>query len=163
QPEAAERVARKLAGLGPKGRGVLAEVLAGRGRPDEAAAEVEAAAKAGDAATAGAVALALAVKPAADPRWAALAERVPAEGAATAGRSLAEGSDPASATPDRLLQLALIYHLKRDFAKEVAVYERLLAAQPANFQFLNNMAWTLSEEMHRPEDGLKRADEAIAR
>src|SRR5262249_24295098 len=149
QPEAAERVARKLAGLGPKGRCVLAEVLAGRGRHDEAAAELEAAAK-GDAATAGAAALGLAVKPAAGPRWVALAERFLAEGSGTLA-------------PDRLLQLALIYHLKREFPREVAVYERLLAAQPSNFQFLNNMAWTLSEEMRRPEDGLRRADEAIAR
>lgn len=150
--EAAERVARAVAALGPAGRCVLAEVLAARGKADEAAAELTAAAKAGESARAGAVALSLAARPPADKRWRGLAESF-----------LASAGDPAEANPDRLLQRALLLHLKGDFAEEVAVYERLIALHPSNYQFLNNLAWTLSEEMKKPEDGLKWIDEAIKR
>jgi tetratricopeptide (TPR) repeat protein len=37
----------------------------------------------------------------------------------------------------------------------------MLKSNPANFLFLNNMAWTLSEHLGRPEEAIKRAEEAI--
>jgi tetratricopeptide (TPR) repeat protein len=152
QLDAAERVARKLAALGPKGQCILAEVLAARGKPDEAVAALEAAGKADESAAAAAVALNLAAQPGADRRWAPLAEKLFAADTVT---------DPNA--PERLNQLALLRHLKGEFEKEIATYQQLLAAKPSNFLFLNNMAWTLSEELKRPADGLKWADEAIQR
>ena len=39
----------------------------------------------------------------------------------------------------------------------------MLDRKPSNFLFLNNMAWTLSEDLNQPEEGLKRVDEALER
>lgn len=152
QADAAERVARRLAELGPQGRLTLADVLAGRGKADEAAAQLDEAARAGEPAAAAEAALGLAIRFVADRRWPARAERY-----------LAAAPDAANPSPERLSQIALLHHLQGEYDREIATYEKLLAAGPSNFQFLNNMAWTLSEEMNRPRDGLKWAEEAIRR
>src|SRR5262249_36720425 len=52
---------------------------------------------------------------------------------------------------------------QRRYDAEVAVYRAMLDRKPQNYQFLNNLAWTLSEELQRPQEGLKWADEALRR
>src|SRR5262249_35891499 len=42
-----------------------------------------------------------------------------------------------------------------------AIYRTMLDLNPSNFEFLNNMAWTLSEEMNKPDEALRWADEAV--
>jgi tetratricopeptide (TPR) repeat protein len=149
QAEAAARVARKLAPLGPKGKCLLAEQLAALGKADEAAPLLDAAATADDPAAACTTALGLATRPAADPRWLALADRY------------LDKLPPGS--PDRLDKTALVRHLQNRYADELDAYRAMLRASPANFLFLNNMAWTLSEHLDRPKEALARADEAIKR
>ena len=39
----------------------------------------------------------------------------------------------------------------------------MLSLNPENYLFRNNMAWTLSEDLNRPEEGLKQANEAYLR
>ena len=150
QPEAAARVARKLGELGPRGRCVLAEFLAGTGKADDAFSLLQETAKAGEPATAGATALYLASRPGADPRWVGLA-----------GRFLEASGKNAAPSFERLQQVASLRHLQGRYEQEVAAYEAMLTLPPPGFLFLNNMAWTLSEELGRPREGLKRADEAI--
>lgn len=151
QPEAAERVARRVAGLGARGRCLLAETIADR-KPVEAVTELESAARAGESSSAVASALSLAARHPGDSRWLSLAEKL-------------LGSDEHSVNPsgDRLEQVALFRHLRREFDKEIAAYKQIYASNPVDYRFLNNMAWTLSEELNRPGDGLKWADEAIKR
>ncbi len=48
---------------------------------------------------------------------------------------------------DLIEKQALLRHLRRRFPEEIAPYKELLGRKPTNYQFLNNMAWTLSEEM----------------
>ena len=152
QPDAAERVARRVAETGPRGRLVLAEWLAGRGKTDEAVEEVNRAAKAGDAAGAGGLALGLATRPKADPRWLGLADTFMAEAAG--------GAEP---TTDQLQKVALLRHFQRRYADEVAAYEAILARNPDGFEFLNNMAWTLSEDLKKPDAALPRIEEAVVK
>ncbi len=148
--ETAERVARKFAEVSPRAHCYLAEILAARGKPVEAAAELQTAAKAGETVAAGTIAVNLASRDLSDQRWVKLADKI-----------LSADSDTANAPPELLLQIALVRHLKGDFKGEVAAYQRLLASKPDNFTFLNNMAWTLSEDLKQPEDGLKWIEEAI--
>jgi len=150
QHDAADRVAERVAGLGPKGRRVRAEYLAGRGRVGEAAALLDEAARGGDPAAVSA-ALSLAARPGADPKWAGLADRL-----------LAADRD-APTSFDRLQKVALLRHFQGRYAEEVETYHAMLALSPPNYMFLNNMAWTLSEDLGRPGDGLRRADEALRR
>lgn len=150
QPDAADRVSARVAELGPKGRRVRAEFLAGRGRVVEAAGLLDQAARGGDPAAVS-VALNLAARPGADPTWAGLADRLLA----------ADRAAPRSF--DRLQKVALLRHFQGRYAEEVEAYHAMLSLGPPNYMFLNNMAWTLSEDLGRPEEGLRRADEALKR
>ncbi|MFO0951433.1 MAG: tetratricopeptide repeat protein [Isosphaeraceae bacterium] len=152
QTEAADRVARRIAEVSTFGRCVLAEQLALDGKVDEAAAQLEQAAKDGDPDAAGGSALTLSLQPKADPRWLGLADRY-----------LSEAVRLRAASPILHEKLALVKHLEGKFAEEIALYHTILNLNPASFEFLNNMAWTLSEEMDQPAEGLKWADEAVKR
>ena len=59
--------------------------------------------------------------------------------------------------------LATVYHLHGSYEEEVASYEMALKLNPTAFEFLNNMAWTLSEALGRHQEALKRIEEAIVR
>lgn len=148
--DAAERVGRKLAANSARGRCMLAEILASRDKIDEAVAEIAAADKAGDTVAAANVVINLAAKPNADKRWLGLAEKM-----------LTTGRDSASTNSDLLMEVAMVQHMKADFASEIASYQRILNSKPTNYLFLNNMAWTLSEDLHQPKEALKQIDEAI--
>ena len=67
QPQAAERVARQLSGLGPRGTCLLAEFLAAHGQTDEAIALLRAVAGAGGNRDAGSSSLTIAQAPARRP------------------------------------------------------------------------------------------------
>jgi tetratricopeptide (TPR) repeat protein len=154
QLDAAERVARKVGKLGLRGQCVLAEYLAMNGTAlqgvEEAASILEAVVKAGGAPEAGTSAMNLASAPHADPRWLPLAETY-------LSTALKETPD----SLDLLQKLAFVRHLQRKHPEEIALYKEILARKPNDYQFLNNMAWTLSEEMNDPQAGLDRINEAI--
>ena len=147
--EAAERVARQLAARGARGQVALASHLALLGKVDEAIPMIEATAKAGEKSAADA-AMRLAMEPKADPRWAEIADRLFAESLKATPSDL-----------DLLNKQAVVKHLRKKYDQEVATYREILKLSPPNQTFLNNMAWTLSEELKQPEEAIKWADEAL--
>ncbi len=60
----------------------------------------------------------------------------------------------------RVSQAALC-HLKKDYAREVALYQEALKLNPVDRSFLNNLAWVLSEELNRPAEGLPLVNQAL--
>ena len=63
-----------------------------------------------------------------------------------------------------LLQMqAYLRHIQRDYSAEINTYQDILAKNPGNLLFLNNMAWTLSEEMGRGQEGFEQIERAIAK
>ena len=155
QMDSAERVARRLGTIGPRAACILGELLSVRDKTDEALGLIRDAGKGtpDDAETAGTSALNLAVRPGSDPRWLPLAAEL--LGVAVKG----------SSTPsiDLLQKQALALHFQKKHPEEIEVYRAILARKPVNFMFLNNLAWTLSEDMGKPEEGIKWADEALKR
>ena len=72
-----------------------------------------------------------------------------------------KGSNPPSV--DLLQKQALALHFQKKHPEEIEIYRAILARNPVNFMFLNNLAWTLSEDMGKPGEGIKWADEALKR
>ncbi len=150
--DALERVGRKVAELSPEGSCAWAGRLAKLGRLDEAAKLLDSAAKAGDPRTAGRIALQLAAARDSDARWLSQADQF---------LGMALKGEPASI---ELLQAqAYLRHLQNRHQDEIDLYNQVLARNPSDYLFLNNMAWTLSENMNQPEEGLKRIDDAVAK
>lgn len=75
--------------------------------------------------------------------------------------SRARALDPQAA--DLILAEAAIRHRQARYQDELKLYEQLLNTKPPiiNIVFVNNMAWTLSEHVNRPEEGLTRINQAI--
>ena len=59
--------------------------------------------------------------------------------------------------------LATINHIQGRYKEEMSCYRDALELYPSNVQFLNNMAWTLCEGLHSPEEAMKYIEEAIRR
>ncbi len=150
RPAAAEQFAAELAKLGARGQIAFAEFLADRGRAQEAREQLDAASKAGAADEAARSSLALATMLGGG--WVDQAERL---------LGLALKSKPESV--DLLQNRAFLRHLQRDYADEVKTYKEIRAKNPSNLTFLNNMAWTLSEEMGQPKEGFEAIEQAIAK
>lgn len=147
---AAEALASELAGLGPRGRIIFAEYLAGQGKPQQAREQLELASKAGAADEAARSSLALATElggPYVDQTEHLL--------------GLALKGKPESI--DLLQVQAFLRHLQGNFEEEVRTYNEILKKNPSNLLFLNNMAWTLSEEQGKAKEGLEMVEKAIAK
>jgi tetratricopeptide (TPR) repeat protein len=150
QDAAAERLGGELARLSPKGRVAFAEFLAARNRPKEAREQLDTAFKAGATAEVVKSAIALSAVGGSSPEWLREADELLA---------VALKAKPDSV---ELLQAqAYLRHLQGRYDEEISLYQAILARKPTSYVFMNNMAWTLSEEMNKPDEGLQRADEAI--
>jgi Tfp pilus assembly protein PilF len=151
QLDAAERVAQQVGKLGPKGVLVMARYLGLHGKPEEAAAAInKTAGEAGNVQDAGSLALALASASKGDPLWLEQADQL-----------LASALKAQPDSNDMLLKQAFLRHLQGHYDDEIAVYQAVLDRHPADLHFLNNMAWTLSEQLDRPKEGLERVDQAL--
>jgi cellulose synthase operon protein C len=157
QLDAAERVARRLTDLWPKSSWSLGQVLAHRGKLDEALKLCQAAVKAG----------------------------APFEGGTIAGTLVTDKSKPLGVdAPARLKQAdaildaalkqlpnnltllfiqATVQRAQGRYTDAAQLYRNLLAQNPDNPLALNNLAWTLSEDLNQPAEGLERIDAAIQR
>ena len=150
-PDAAEELGKDVAQSGPKGQIAYAELLGSRGKVTEASAMLDKASKAGAANDAVRTAIILAAD-GVSPEWIDLTDRLLTPALINQPESI------------ELLQTqAYLRHLQKNYAAEVKIYERILSLRPVNFLFMNNMAWTLSEELDRPQDGLRVIDEAITK
>ena len=65
--------------------------------------------------------------------------------------------------PPVVIFVATLRHLQGRYNEEVDLYLQALATNPQRYDFLNNMAWTLSEGLQRYPEALERVDEAISR
>ncbi len=152
EPEAAERMARRVAKLGPSGSIALAEFLGSRGQFDDAASVYKAvAADRSSAKPAARSALALASMTH-EPRWCDLADKL-----------LDRATEVEPDDPELLYARASLRHLQGRLEEAVKLYDDLAARAPANLLFLNNCAWILSEELNQPLEGLKRIEALIAK
>ena len=57
--------------------------------------------------------------------------------------------------------LAVCRHLQGRFDDEVRLYRTVLGRNPRNPEVLNNLAWALAEGLHRPDEALPLAEEAV--
>lgn len=153
EPAAALRVASLLLDKFPNTAGVKAAVLAQQGKRKEALTLYLKTIEAGDPGNVREAAknsLALITRDKFDPASIALAEQV---------IDAARKKDPKS--PDLLAMNGFLLHFQSRFADEVKVYEEALIGQPDDFTLMNNMAWTLSECMNKPEAALETINAAI--
>ncbi len=151
-PEAAERVARRVAARRPRDAWMLARHLASRGRMADALAACRVAIEAGNPRESLGILLTLAASRRLDPAQLALAGNLADEALAGAPKDLG------------LIGLvAPIRHFQGRFEEEIALYRLGLELDPGNATRLNDLAWVLSENLNRPDEGLGRIDDAIRR
>lgn len=152
--EAAERVARREAELRPGDAWMLARVLAKRERTKDALDACREAITHGGSRIAVQIALSLAVVQGASTETLQGADEVVVE---------ALKREPEATRADLLIQRAHIRHLQGNFQDELKIYNAMLAAYPAEHGYLNNWAWTLSESLDKPAEGLDLIQKAIDR
>ncbi len=150
--DAANTHGQELSTVGPKGKIAFAEFLGGRGKVDQALAMLDAAYKSGATADAIRSSLALATESADPAPWLGQTDKF-----------LALALKDQTRSAELLPLLAYLRHLQRSYPEEIQLYQDILKTNPSNLLFLNNMAWTLSEEMGRPEDGLDRINQVLKR
>ncbi|CAN5643520.1 hypothetical protein BH23PLA1_BH23PLA1_24630 [soil metagenome] len=148
--EAAGRVAREVADNESSRSWLLAEVLASQEEMDKAIVALETAINANANAN----------------------ELTPALERIVVGATQANRLDDAEAIVERTIEahpeapdpfrlLALVRHFQGRFEEEVALYARVDELNPENHLHLNNWAWTLSEDLQRPEEALPHVDRAL--
>jgi tetratricopeptide (TPR) repeat protein len=74
---------------------------------------------------------------------------------------LAAALKPNPKLANLLIAQATIRHFQRRYDEEVAIYKAVLKDDPARSDFLNNLAWTLSESLDQPEEALTYVDKAL--
>jgi len=150
--EPAERMAAALAARWPKSGWVHARMLADRGDAAGAVEALRAALTAGAPPNPALAAFEVAIS------------RADSDGLARAEAVLDEARSAAGA-PSAVLDLLLAHlrHFQGDYEGEVKLYAEILERRPNDLLFLNNMAWTLSEELDRPAEALPYVEDALKR
>ncbi len=149
---AAEKLAREVATRWPRSSWLLARVQVARKEYDGAFESCRAALEAGTSREALRYATSLAIARRDNPEFLKQVEEI--------GHS-ARAKSPHDF--DILVFLATIYHLQGRYADEVDLYRQALDLNPPSVQFLNNMAWTLCEGLHKTDEALTRIEQAISR
>jgi tetratricopeptide (TPR) repeat protein len=62
---------------------------------------------------------------------------------------------------DMLAKRGFLRHFQHNYDDEIRLYEQALAHDPSDFRFLNNMAWTLSENLEQYSAAFDRINEAF--
>ena len=149
--DVAERIAGSVGDVA-RGKCLVASLKAIQGKDAEARTILKEVASNGEPAVAFTTALGLSMRPEADASWFKHADEL-------LNATNAKGAP----SFDLLEKTAILRHFQKRYNDEVATYSAMLKQKPTNFGFLNNMAWTISEEMNQPAVGIKWADEAIRR
>jgi tetratricopeptide (TPR) repeat protein len=148
-----ERVARRLAQRNPGASWILGWLSVERRQYDEAMSLCQKAAPVAnlrDLIETGRLALHVATQE--DPRAPRLAQ-------AEAILQTALQREPAST--NLLAMLAMLNHSQERYDAAVKNYRAALALDPGNPLFLNNLAWALSEGLHKPSEALELTDELM--
>jgi tetratricopeptide (TPR) repeat protein len=153
QLDAAERVGRRMSENWPKTAWMLSYVLARRGKLDEALKACQKAVDAGALTDAPAAATNLVTtkqqSPVGPPQYRA-AEAV----VQTALKQLPDNTG-------LLFARASLLRLLGRSAEAAQIYTSLLKNNPQDHLVLNNLAWTLSEDLQKPNEGLPHIEAAI--
>lgn len=147
-----EAACRKVAGLWPRLTHVMAPAVFALGRVDEALAMLRKGAESGDWREATINAVNMATSNVTDTRVVKAADDLIEETLKRLPNQL-----------DVLQAKAFLRHKQRKFDDELETYALIRKINPQDVRFLNNLAWTMAENLQRYEDGLKVIDEAIAR
>jgi len=153
--DAALRVAEKLVAKYPKAEGVKAAILARQGHRDQALDIYLRVIAGGDEAAireAARNSLALVTHDKFDPAAIAHAEKV---------IDAARVKDPKSG--ELLAMAGYLRHYQGRYDDELKIYAEALKNSPNDFTLMNNMAWTQSEGLNRPEEALATVTNAIKR
>lgn len=151
--QAAEHMSRRLADNWPKSASVLASVLARRGQIAEALTFCQSAADAGNPIEAGTTASSIiSLRPLGNEAEPLLKQ---ADGV------LASCLQKQPKNLGLLAARANIKRLQGHYADAAKLYSNVLAQQPDNPLILNNLAWTLSEDLNQPTEGLARIETAM--
>ena len=155
QLDAAERAGRRLAELWPKSSWILSQVLSGQDKLDEALKLCQASVEAGAPLEGGSVAGTLVTsKP-----LGADAEARLKQAESILNAALKQLPNNFSL----LFSQASVLRAQGRYAAAAQLYRDLLTQNPENFPVLNNMAWTLSEDLDEPAQGLELINNAIDR
>jgi tetratricopeptide (TPR) repeat protein len=155
-PEAAERIGQRLAGFWPQDAWAVAPLMAQHGRWDEALRLCRAAIDAGSARDGALTALGI---------FQDTSTKTP-----KTQKALQQVDDLITAALKRLPEHEELLMARGEvqrrlghFDQAVASYRAVVAKNPQNILALNDLAWTLSEDLHQPDEGLKWIDEALRR
>ena len=152
--DAAERIAARLLDPSPGSAWLLARLRIAQGRPDDALELARTAAEAGERLdVVQAVQVAVVVASAAGADGPPTAAEAVLEAAA---RRRPDDPEPKAAT-------AMIRHMQGRYDDEVRIYRGLLADNPTNDLYRNNLAWALSEGASQPAEALELIQESIRR
>jgi tetratricopeptide (TPR) repeat protein len=145
----AERLARSLAKKKPSWSWMPATILARKGQRDEALVLLNVAVSASksrptaeDLREVGRCAMQLAVASDDPVTLGKVAEIL------TKTLSLEPNSD------ELLVMTAMLRHLQRNYEEEVRLYKSVLTRRPESYVVLMNLAWALSEGLHRPDEAM---------
>lgn len=149
--EVADQIASEVASKNPEIELDLAAALLGRNRTDDALKLCSLAFDRGLKTKAAIIAVGIvAADPAPDEKHFKLVADL---------ASKARAADPSNL--DLLMQVAMSEHFLKRYKEEVHIYQDILKISPRNIGALNNMAWTISENLGEPAEGLKIVDQAI--
>jgi tetratricopeptide (TPR) repeat protein len=150
--DAALKIAQQMATLWPARIGSLARVQVARREYDEALLSCQQALEKGSPREALQAAITSVIHRPNDPAFLKKVEEICIRGRAKAPTDFAI-----------LVQLATLRHIQQRFEDEMVFYRMALELKPSNRQFLNNMAWTLSEGLNKPEEAYTLVDDLIKR
>jgi len=143
--------ARRTLVLWPRLSHAIAPSLASLGRDDEAISMLKLGAEKGDWREASLTAVSMAgVKPV-KPAIVQAADEI-----------LAKALVKSPGQVELLQAQAFLKHSQGKYEEEVAVYEEIKKSNPKDIRYLNNQAWTLSENLHQYDKALKVIDNAIS-
>lgn len=147
-----EPTLRRVVSLWPRLSHVLAPSLASLGRTDEAVKAFEQGAENGDWTEATIAAVGLATRKPVQPKLIETADKL-------IGKSLEKLPNQT----DILQAQAYLRHFEGKYDDEIAIYEKIRGINPRDVRYLNNMAWTLAENLKKYDEAMKIIDDAIAR
>jgi len=147
-----ESSARKVAALWPRLAHLLAPPLAALGRTDEAVKMLRQGAENGDWREAAINSVSMATQNKNNAKLSLAADEI-----------IGEALKKLPGQTDIMQAQAFLRHSQRRFEDELAIYEQIRTINPRDMRYLNNMAWTMAENLQRFDDALKVIDDAINR
>jgi tetratricopeptide (TPR) repeat protein len=143
---------RRVVTLWPRLSHVLAPSLANLGRTDEAVTALKQGAENGDWTESTLAAVGLATRKPPEPKLVAVADEL-----------IVKSLEKLPNQTDILQAQAYLRHFQGKFEDEVAIYDKIRGINPRDIRYLNNMAWTLAENLKKYDEAMKIIDDAISR